>query len=675
MPVPIGVNGELYVGGIGVGRGYIMDARRTAESFLPDPFSMEDGARLYKTGDLARFLPDGTLEFLGRIDQQVKLRGYRIELGEIEAVLRQQDAIRDAIVLMRQDSGNEQSLVAYIVAHDDASIAIDRLQSALKEKIPEYMVPSAFVQLPALPHTTNGKIDHRALPVPQVVHATSHSKVEAPRDALEEKLMSIWHELLHIESNSIHDDFFELGGHSLLSVRLVSQIRQQFGQHMPLSAIFQARTIAALADMLRQHTQNSPWSSEMEQSQPHLDLQAEIAQLQAVSHEVWPTDVNIAPNNILLTGATGFLGAFLLADLLDQTNANVHCLVRCSSTKEGAQKLQFALEESLLWKPQFAPRIIPVLGNLDHQRLGLSVQAFEHLAQCIDVIYHNGAMVNAIYPYQALKATNVLGTGEILRLSTQSKIKPLHYISTLSVFSQKKATQDRAIREQDALDEHRDFLQGGYAQSKWAAEKLVTIARSRGLPVVIYRPGRITGNSKSGFWKTDDVLCRLLKGCIQLGVCPGKGTGESIEMTPVDYVSRAIVSLSRRKASFGQAFHLYNPHTISISNLVTSANEFGYQLCEESNEQWLEEAQHAQDDSLADLINLYPVPKSEEKPKVPTYPTFDNRTSLVALASLGIACPPADAQLLQTYLTYFVQSGFLRQPKKQHWHRFSALRR
>src|SRR5205823_4505156 len=156
-----------------------------------------------------------------------------------------------------------------------------------------------------------------------------------------------------------------------------------------------------------------------------------------------------------------------------------------------------------------------------------------------------------IYPYHALKAANVLGTQEVLRLATQDKIKPLHYISTLSVFSHKKAASGRPIRESDSLDDHREHIHGGYAQSKWVAEKLVTTARSRGLPVVIYRPGRITGHSQSGMWRTDDVLCRMLKGCIQLGSIPGQDTAEMMEMTPVDYVSQAIVSLSRRKASFG----------------------------------------------------------------------------------------------------------------------------
>ena len=589
MPVPIGVVGELYVGGDGVGRGYLGDAQRTAEAFLPDPFSLEKGARLYKTGDLARYRSDGTLEFLGRVDHQVKLRGYRIELGEIETVLGQHPAVRDVVVVAREDVEGDRRLVAYVVLHSEQVVSAEELLHFVREKLPDYMVPSACILMEALPLTANGKLDRRALPIPDESRPMLAVEYIAPRTPVEEELAAIWREILGLERIGIRDDFFDLGGHSLLTVRLVSQIEKQFGKRLPLAVIFQGRTIEALAEILSRQNEASPWSPEAEAQLPTFDMLTEATLDLTACPEIWPGEPVTDPANILLTGATGFLGAFLLSELLHQTAADIYCLVRASDMSEGMRKLQQTLTSSLLWQPEYSDRIKLILGDLAQPLFGLSKYAFEELANKLDVIYHNGALVNMLYPYQELKAANVLGTQEILRLATHGKIKPLHYVSTLSVYSHMDFPTVRRIREQEPIDEHSAHMRGGYAQSKWVAEKLVTVARSRGLPVAIYRPGRITGHSQSGAWRTDDVLCRMIKGCIQLGSVPMIVSDEILEMTPVDYVSRGIVALSRRKASLGQAFHLFNTTTTSVSDLITWINAFGYEVQQTEYDTWLAE--------------------------------------------------------------------------------------
>ncbi|HEX2205515.1 MAG TPA: amino acid adenylation domain-containing protein [Longimicrobium sp.] len=247
-PVAPGAAGELYAGGDGVARGYQGRPGLTAERFVPDPFSPVPGARLYRTGDQARWRPDGTLEFMGRIDQQVKVRGFRIELGEIESALASHEGVREAVVVAREDApGADKRLVAYVVPTESGAPSDDLLRDHLRARLPEYMVPAAFVALDALPVTPNGKVDRRALPAPAASAETGRAGYVAPRTATEGVLAAIWAEVLGIERVGVHDDVFTLGGHSLASIRVASRIRDAFSVELPLPAVFENATVEALA--------------------------------------------------------------------------------------------------------------------------------------------------------------------------------------------------------------------------------------------------------------------------------------------------------------------------------------------------------------------------------------------------------------------------------------------
>ena len=245
QPVIVGALGELYTGGDGLARGYVNHPEATAEKFVPNPFSEEPGARLYKTGDFVRYLEDGRIEFVGRRDEQVKVRGFRVELGEIQAALEQIEYVLEAVVVVDKDAQGNQRLVAYVVADEDESELAAKLREYLREKLPEYMVPSAFVTLSEFPLTPNGKVDRRALPAPEFLQ--SGSKRVAPRTPVEELLVEIWADVLGVEQPGIEDDFFELGGHSLLAAQIVSRIRQAFEIELPLRTFFEASTPAGLA--------------------------------------------------------------------------------------------------------------------------------------------------------------------------------------------------------------------------------------------------------------------------------------------------------------------------------------------------------------------------------------------------------------------------------------------
>lgn len=245
-PVPLGVTDELYIGGDGLARGYLNHPDLTAERFVPDPFSAKPGARLYKTGDLARFLADGKIEYVGRNDFQVKIRGYRIELGEIEFALAQYPDVRDAVVLARETNDGDKQLTAYVALKDFGTVTAKQLKEFLKERLPEYMLPLSFVVLDTLPLTTTGKINRNALPISQIGVEVKEDYL-APRTALEQVLAKIFSEILSLERVGANDSFFDLGGHSLLATQVLSRVREAFHFEVPLRKLFKAPTVVGLA--------------------------------------------------------------------------------------------------------------------------------------------------------------------------------------------------------------------------------------------------------------------------------------------------------------------------------------------------------------------------------------------------------------------------------------------
>jgi amino acid adenylation domain-containing protein len=249
-PVPIGVPGELHVGGDGLARGYLNRPDLTAEQFIPDPFSDRPDARLYRTGDLVRYRPDGNLEFLGRLDHQVKIRGFRVEPGEVEAVLREHPRIRDVVVVARKDRRNDKSLVAYLAARGESAPSRDELRQYLSERLPAHMIPSGFIPLADMPLTPSGKVDRQALPVPSQALFATQADCLAPRNTTEAALVEIWEDVLGAKPVGVTDDFFHLGGHSLLAVRMFAQLHKKLGRTLPLATLFQAPTIASLAALL-----------------------------------------------------------------------------------------------------------------------------------------------------------------------------------------------------------------------------------------------------------------------------------------------------------------------------------------------------------------------------------------------------------------------------------------
>ncbi len=362
-----------------------------------------------------------------------------------------------------------------------------------------------------------------------------------------------------------------------------------------------------------------------------------------------PFKSTVLPESIFLTGSTGFLGVYLLDELLRTTTATIYCLIRGENP---LARLQNQLELYALWQDSFKSRIIPITGNLAEPKFGLSELAFENLAAKIDIIYHNGALVNAVYPYAQLKAPNVLGTQEVLRLASLNHTKPVHFVSTVAIFFSQPYLH-RTVYESEipTIDES---FKGGYKQSKWVAEQLVREAQQRGLPASIYRLGRVLGHSEMGILGTvKDLICIVLKGCIQLGQFPKVET--NINLIPCDYTVQAIAKLSQNSCSDYHTFHLYNPSSMPWSDILMVLQNLGYQLEEVSYQTWMTSlkttvAQHPKDKFYATLGILMRSPLALFGLK----PYFDSTQTQTAL-NLTL---PTTAILATHYLTHLQQTRY-----------------
>ncbi len=748
QPVAEGEIGELYIGGAGLAIGYLNRPELTAERFIANHASADKTDRIYKTGDLARRLPDGNLECLGRIDHQVKIRGFRIELGEIESLLWQHPDVESAVVVAREDVPNNKGLVGYVVSNliperipyqstvlveTDGSYSLKlttdiardgitlvgvppswklgqfvhlhltlpgrsvpcqlqgkvvwchcqqagielilspseetaliasveslvqaqgllkilqsslakNLREYLQQRLPDYMVPSYFVILNAFPLNSNGKVDRNALPAPEQFGLEKSEERVEPRTAIEQKLTELWAEILNLEWVSIDDNFYTLGGHSLLAIHLISQMNQRFEIELPLTRFLENPTIAGVAAVIEA------------KHQPDLDsatpVTLDLEQAGILDPAIIPNPVaTVTIPNIFLTGTTGFLGVYLLYELLQQTQAELYCLVRARSSKAARAKIQATLEHYQLWENQFDVRIIPVLGDLSQSQFGLKPEQFDRLAQKIDVIYHCGAWVNILYPYSALEATNVTGTQEVLRLASQTKIKPVHFISTVDVFASDEELNIRTVREQDTIGLGRQ-LYSGYAQSKYVAEHLVMSAHERGIPVAIYRPSNIMGASITGINQTNGFITKMIEGCIQMGMAPELEA--ALNLVPVDYASQAIIHLSQTQPLQGKAFHIVNPQPLMWKELVQSINQLGYCLdwvCYEAwHHQLRDQMAHATSKNpLTALVTLFNNRNFIQKSLGAFYFKCDG--VLDGLANTAISCPRVDQNLLITYLS------------------------
>ncbi|WP_136625305.1 thioester reductase domain-containing protein [Dictyobacter kobayashii] len=571
--------------------------------------------------------------------------------------------VQQAVVTLQQRQQNDQQLVAYIVLQSEHSLTSEQIRLALKEQLPAYMLPNRIVQLDALPLTPSGKIDRRALPEPGLLpqKSTTDPAEEQPRNELEATLLTIWQQVLGTRQIGIHDNFFELGGHSLLAPQVMLKLRTILQRPLALRILFEAPTIAQLAQAIANDQQQV---SGLPASEQQTTLWNEVFLDESISPE-YPVQLPTAePQSILLTGANGFVGIYLLRELLRQTSATIYCLIRASSQDAGRQKLQQAIDTYQLQDCYLDKRVVIVTGDLAQPLLGLAQVQFKELSMHIDTIYHCGAWVNFTYPYHMLRATNVGGTQEILRFACLSRLKRVHFISTLGVLSSPAYSFTQRIREDDPL-QHCEGLSNGYAESKWVAEQIIRLAQGRGIPVSVYRAGLISGDSQAGLNATSQLIWAFIKGCIQLGYAPELPA--RINLAPIDYVSAAIVALARQQQDAGSAFHMQNPHTFSWKSLLKWLRTAGYELKSIPYEQWrslvLEQMERRTDQALNPFLPLFTKKLSpRQAASLIGERSFDFSRTSAGLRHSPIICPPIDEKVMNVYIKAFRDSGFLPEP-------------
>lgn len=683
--VKVGVSGELFVGGSLLARGYLNLPETTAKAFKPDPFDSTPGGRMYRTGDLARMLPSGILEITGRVGAMLKVRGYSIVPGKVENAIVEHLAVSHCAVVAHGE-GLERQLVAYIVRDkegqgDRTVLVIDEsgyspvARRTLSTCLAQYMIPALWVELEKLPtHEVSGKADLKRLPPPEMVNSRSAAMIndsKTPRDTEVnlEAIAEMWAASLKTPPGAVTQEhnFFDLGGHSLTLADLATRLSRAYGFPVPLARLVVDPTLEGHLEVVRS-------ARDGHTAAVQADLPAILRSDSVLSQDIQPLSTPMCSlseaRTVLLTGVTGFLGAFLLSDLLESTSAHVVCLVRFNEPAGddqpgGIARIRRNLLDLGLWKDSIIDRIEVLPGNLAQKRLGLLPEAFDALASRVQVIIHAGATVNLVYPYAALRGSNVGGTREILRLACKSGAT-VQYVSTNGVLppSSIAGWPEDTMIDIDAVPEK---LSDGYGQTKWVGEQLVREAGRRGLPVRILRPGTISGHSISGSTNAYDLLTALIVESLHIGFAPDI-EGWRAEMTPVDYVSKTIIALSNNTRTDQLIFHLGDANPVATEALFNDLNELGYPTKRLGWDEWValwtEKRGSAKGGDGAFTVDIL-------RGGMPTVDFLKCITILsdvaTKLALDSIQRPSIDIKLLETYARHWFARGWLpRPPSRQH---------
>ncbi|KAL4885405.1 acetyl-CoA synthetase-like protein [Aspergillus karnatakaensis] len=566
-PVPDGEIGELVVGGEGVAGGYFDNAEKTAAVFVSAPHLSSTGL-LYRTGDLVRRNDSGLLEYLGRRDSEVKIRGQRVDLQSVERCLLDTKLVSAAVALKVADrsGGGSALLVAYVVPSTPDADA-KSIQGAYVKRALNMMTPRIKV-VDGVTLTRSGKVDRLQLAreyqdeLERAQTATSRGETECV--TIEDHLRQFWGEILGLSSDTFSqkDDFFALGGTSLHAARLVFRINQVFDASVPVAALFESPTLSGMCDEVRKvrsgvegATEEIPlWVKDME-------LGKDIRRV-----DDWLSDTE---GRVFLTGATGFVGAYLLMGLLSHPKVQrIACLVRAEDQSHALLRIRHCLKRfGPCLQPEHEPKIVPIAGDIAQDDLGLGRDQYQQWAEWSSVVFHLAAHVNFVQPYSSHRAINVVGTLNVLHFSQAVRSKTLHYTSSISAYGPTGlVTGCKQLFENEPPESHKIALSydTGYAQSQFAAETIIWDAIRNGLPVAIYRLGSVLGHSDTGRMNSDDFISRLVRTCIQNGAYPSL-PGHREEFVPVDFVVSSILQISSKAGNLGRAYNIVHPHQSSLS--------------------------------------------------------------------------------------------------------------
>ena len=666
--------GEIFISGDSVANGYWGNLKENANFRV----RLEGYDRnFYKTGDLG-FLYEGHLYITGRIKEMLIINGHNIFPSDLQALIIQKvpALATTAFGFFSTNDGDKEHVIAVVEStpEEDFQKRVGQINAAVSERFGFSFYDIIFVPRSAIPRTDNGKLqmlkarDLYQQSKLQLLHSSHAYRtgsaettiIDKSIDKADEILLqvkSVFEKVLNIEQYNLTDSFLELGGDSLMGFELVSKIEERFHVKLDLREVLLDSSVSGVANYVRQVLTGGKGTSKAVNLEQECHLDPAISPSGA--YETAPQDCR----NILLTGATGFLGAQLIRAILTQypkEGLHLYCLVRADSEEAGLERLIKNMEHYECWKEEYRGFLHPVIGDLSTEKFGLSDEQWQELAQTIEVIYHNGALLNFIFPYEFLKETNVHGTVETLRLACAGQPKYYHYVSSYSVYDTPN-NKGKRVYENDPLNTARGFSLA-YSETKWVSEKLVGIAQKRGLHTVIYRPGDITGAS-NGIWEMDDMVSRMIVGTIQMQAIPR--TSYCMHMTPVDFVADAICCISRKPEAMDQAFNLVNPAPVPVKKAVSYIRAHGYPVRYISFGAWKSKLKQAtaSENALTLLACLFES-GTDANPGVLRHfigkdTIYDCTKANVLLNQSGISCPPVDEKLFGAYLNYFKKNGWI----------------
>lgn len=487
----------------------------------------------------------------------------------------------------------------------------------------------------------------------------------APRNETEQIMVDIWKEILHRDKIGVLDNFFSIGGTSILATQLIVKFREKFVIDLPIRLFFDKSNIEQMAIYVHAHrnTENMDKFNEESIDDYRYNLKTFLKSEIHLDEAIQPIS-NAKPLSVseckvaLLTGATGFLGAFLLQELFDKTDMDVICLVRVEDKEKGLKRIVDNLTKYLIWNDEYYSRLDVVCGDLSKPLLGMTQKDFDELSEKIDVIYHNGANTNFLNPYAMLKSCNVGGTEEILRMAVTKKPKHVEYVSTHYVFST-ISNDDGTLILEDRYPDENEIVIMGYQQTKLVCEQLVRIARERGISISIYRVGRISGSSKTGACQTGDFVWLMTKCCVESGIMFSESM--NLELIPVDYVASAIVAASLNPKSVNRNFHLINSRRTPIQYVTKWMDERGFKITAYPYMKWKDMMTEivSKDDSLKTVMTMLPF-VTEDTVEFDKQLNLDTRNIDEVLEGTGIERMEVGKELFEKCLDYFIKIGFFK---------------
>ncbi|AFQ46158.1 non-ribosomal peptide synthetase [Desulfosporosinus meridiei] len=551
--VPQGVTGEIYIGGEGLARGYLYRNDLTQERFIPNPF--HEGQIIYKTGDLGRWTTEGEIEYLGRNDDQVKIRGFRIELDEIRKVLVEHVDVQEAVVISHVDGKKRNYLCAYLVGDKDCSV-LD-IRTFLEQRLPEYMIPAKFLWLDAIPLTLNLKVDKRSLPAPTAV--IQDTKLAPPENLFEEELVRLWTKVLDVEQVGVEDNFFLLGGDSLAIIEILTEV---WSKKWDLKAqdFYDYPTVRQLSDKVRGKLKGQK-VVDSRKDFPRPPLHYELQGMPDSKPE-WQ-------GNVLLTGATGFLGIHLLWELLNSTSGLIYCLMRGSDLEKRFQRLFDSYFPGRI--QAYSQRIKIIKGDISQKHFKMTPEGYSELGKNVHSVIHAAGLVKHYGEYSDFEKINVQGTQEVIDFCITFS-RPLQHISTISIAGN-RLTGDYTNGHFDEVQLYigQNYLDNLYIRSKFEAEVRVLEASRLGLHAAIFRVGILTGRYSDGHFQEniqENAFYQKLKSFLEIKAISQDMLNQELEFTPVDACAQGIVDIIRTNTQPSRVFHMFNHKKLKMTKLI-----------------------------------------------------------------------------------------------------------